>query len=87
MIGEAAFGYEFNSVLGGHTKESNAAEIILLGQFNFRRRALETYFPFLKLIPSREREKVDEAKDVLDNIFLKVCTTSSAFILIAQLNV
>ena len=64
MIGEAAFGYKFNSVIGGHTKQSKATEVILCGQFNFGRRALEYYLPFLKLIPSEERDRVNEAKDV-----------------------
>ena len=70
MIGEAAFGYKFNSVIGGHTKQSKATDVIFRGQFNFGRRALEYYLPFLKLIPSEERDRVNEAKDIAcDTVF------------------
>ena len=72
VIGESAFGYKFNSIPEGNSKESEATDTILRGGFNVRRRALESWFPFLKYIPSAEREKVDEATKVMNGIIDKV---------------
>eukprot|EP00112_Aurelia_sp_Birch-Aquarium-sp1_P000792 Seg1077.10 transcript_id=Seg1077.10/GoldUCD/mRNA.D3Y31 product="Cytochrome P450 4F12" protein_id=Seg1077.10/GoldUCD/D3Y31 len=72
VIGESAFGYSFNSILKGNSKESMATDTILRGGFNLQRRALESWFPFLKYIPSEEREKVDEATNVMNGIIDKV---------------
>ena len=80
VIGESAFSYRFNSVTGGHTKESKATDIILRGQFNLGRRALEYYFPFLKLFPSEERQRVEEAKEIAaDTVYkvIKICSLHS----------
>ena len=76
VIGEAAFGYRFNSLIQGHTAESSATDTIFRGQFNFARRALEYYVPFLKLFPSKERRRVEEAKDIVTNMVFKVISFS-----------
>ena len=68
VIGESAFGYSFNCITGGHSKESMATDTILRGGFNMRMRALESWFPFLKYFPSEEREKVDEATKLMNGI-------------------
>ena len=72
VIGESAFGYCFNSITRGHSKESTATDTFLVGQFNMRRKALEAFFPFLKYFPSEERDKVDEATKVMNGIIDKV---------------
>ena len=72
VIGESAFGYSFNCITGGHSKESMATDTILRGGFNIRRRVLESWFPFLKYFPSEEREKVDEATKLMNGIIDKV---------------
>ena len=80
VIGEAAFSYRFNSLIGGHTKESKATDIILRGQFNFGRRALESYFPFLKLFPSEERQRVEKAKEIVADTVFKVIYICSSLL-------
>ena len=72
VIGETAFGYNFNSIDGCHSKESKATDTILRGQFDLRKRFLEILFPVLQIFPSKERAKVEEAKRILDEIVLKV---------------
>ena len=82
VIGETAFGYKFNSINGGHSKEARATDTILRGQFDMKRRSLEMVFPFFKLIPSEEKAKVDEAKTILNETVLKVklCSQKNAML-------
>ena len=72
VIGTSAFGYSFNSITGGHSKESMATDTILRGGFNLQKRAIESWLPFLKYLPSDEREKVNEATKLMNGIIDKV---------------
>eukprot|EP00794_Sanderia_malayensis_P010813 gene10813-11967_t len=65
VIGLCGFGYAFNCIMGENSEESKATNTILTGQFNVRQRLLETFLPFLKLFPSKERDRVKKAETIL----------------------
>eukprot|EP00794_Sanderia_malayensis_P010811 gene10811-11965_t len=65
VIGLCGFGYAFNCIMGENSEESKATNTILTGQLNVRQRTLETFLPFLKLFPSKERDRVKKAETIL----------------------
>ncbi|XP_065056370.1 uncharacterized protein LOC135684662 [Rhopilema esculentum] len=72
IISLAAFGYDFDCVSNGHSEESSSFNKIMCGNFNVVRKSLETLIPFLKLIPSKERDEEDKAEKVCWNVLERI---------------
>ena len=79
VIGVCAFGYPFDCILGGHTKESFATDQLLTGSFDFVRLSLEHTFPVLKLFPSAARNELNAAEKIVFGLLRKVCITVFLF--------
>lgn len=76
VIGLCAFGFRFDCVLGGGGQESDAFNKILSANFNLVRRSIEELIPLLKLIPSKEREDLKKAEDMIYKVINDVsCMT------------
>ena len=72
VIGICAFGYDFNSVLGGESEEGKATNTILTANFNASRKILEMLIPILQIIPSKERDELKKAEDIFYGLINKV---------------
>ena len=72
VIGLSAFGYNFNCVLRGNSKESEASSHILSGSFNILRKSFEELFPPLKIVPSKERDMLRDAEKISYGLIEKV---------------
>ena len=73
VIGVCAFGYDFDGILGEGSEEAAATNTILTANFNVVRKVFEEIFPLLKLTPSKERDALWKAEDILYGLINKVC--------------
>ena len=73
VIGQAAFGYNFNTVLGGASKVSEAVNIVT-GGMSIRYMIYKSLIPFFELLPIGETRRIKEAREIADNTVLEVST-------------
>ncbi|XP_065071288.1 cytochrome P450 4F4-like [Rhopilema esculentum] len=66
-IGETAFGYNFNTLISGENKVSQAVELILSGKMSVVSRVLRKYIPFYDMIPFQENVQLKEAAEVMND--------------------
>ena len=71
LIGESAFGYSFNTILGGSSKVSEAFTVLFLS-FNIMFLVCKFLFPFFDYLPLAENRKIQAAKEITDNTVLEV---------------
>ena len=71
VIGESAFSYKFNSVLGGDSKISEAFNTVIQG-FEFKYLILKLMIPFFDYLPLKENRRIQSAREVSDNIVMEV---------------
>lgn len=71
LIGESAFGYSFNTILGGSSKVSEAFTVLFLS-FNITFLVCKFLFPFFDYLPLAENRKIQAAKEITDNTVLEV---------------
>ena len=75
VIGQAAFGYNFNTVLAGESKVSEAVTVVT-GGMSLRYIILTALIPFFELLPIGETRRIKEAREIADNTVLEVSNTS-----------
>ena len=71
VIGESAFSYKFNSVLGGDSKISEAFNTVIQG-FEFKYLVLKLMIPFFDYLPLKENRRIQSAREISDHIVMKV---------------
>ena len=71
VIGESAFSYKFNSVLGGDSKISEAFNTVIQG-FEFKYLILKLMIPFFDYLPLKENRRIQSAREISDNIVMEV---------------
>ena len=74
VIGQSAFGYNFNTVLGGESKVSEAVTVVT-GGMSVRYIILNSLIPFFELLPVGETRRIKEAREIADNTVLEVSNT------------
>jgi len=74
VIGQAAFGYNFNTVLAGESKVSEAVSVVT-GGMSVRYVMLKSVIPFFELLPISETRRIKEAREIADNTVLQVSNT------------
>ena len=78
VIGQSAFGYNFNTVLAGESKVSEAVSAVV-GGMSVRYIILTSLIPFFELLPIGETRRIKEATEIADNTVLEV---SNIFLII-----
>lgn len=72
MIGQSAFGYNFNTILaGGNSKVSEAFTLLFQG-FNFKYVILKALIPFFEYLPLAETRRIQLARKIADDTVLEV---------------
>lgn len=71
VIGQSAFGYNFNTVLAGESKVSEAVDLVISGM-SFRQLMGKTFIPFFEYLPTSENRRIKTAKEIADNTVLDV---------------
>ena len=71
VIGQSAFGYNFNTILGGDNKVSEAFAIVLQ-KLNFKYLIGKFLIPFFEYLPLAETRKIESAKEIADNTVIEV---------------
>ena len=71
VIGQSAFGYNFNTILGGDSKVSEAVAIVLQG-LNFKYLICKFLIPFYEYLPLEEIKKIKAAREIADNTVIQV---------------
>jgi len=71
VIGQSSFGYNFNTVLGGESKISEAFATVLQG-INFKYIICKFLIPFFDYLPLAETRKIHSAKEIADNTVIEV---------------
>ena len=71
VIGQSAFGYNFNTVLGGESKVSEAVNIAT-GGMSLRYAISKSLIPFFELLPIGETRRIKHAREIADNTVLEV---------------
>ena len=71
-IGETAFGYNFNTLVSGENKVSQAVELILSGKISVVARVLRKYIPFYDMIPFQENVRLKEAAEIMNDFVNEV---------------
>ena len=71
VLGQSAFGYNFNTVLGGESKVSEAVTVVT-GGMSVRYIILKSLIPFFELLPVGETRRIKEAREIADNTVLEV---------------
>lgn len=71
VIGQSAFGYNFNTVLAGESKVSEAVDLVISGM-SFRQLMGKTFIPFFEYLPTSENRRIKTAKEIADNAVLDV---------------
>ena len=74
VIGQAAFGYNFNTVLAGESKVSEAVTVVT-GGMSIRYLLLKSLIPFFTLLPIGETRRIKAARETADNTVLEVGKT------------
>lgn len=69
VIGQSAFGYNFNTVLAGESKVSEAVDLVISGM-SFRQLMGKTFIPFFEYLPTSENRRIKTAKEIADNTVL-----------------
>ena len=72
VIGQAAFGYNFNTLVSGENEISTAFNNILLGGSNMIYRLLRGIVPFFRHIPLPDNVRERKAQELTDNLVCKV---------------
>ena len=72
IIGQCAFGYNFNTVLAGESNVSEAVNAVI-GGMSFRYMVCKALIPFFELLPLGETRRIKEAREIADNTVLEVC--------------
>jgi len=78
VIGQSSFGYNFNTVLGGESKISEAFATVLQG-INFKYIICKFLIPFFDYLPLAETRKIQSAKEIADNTVIEVKCNSNIF--------
>ena len=71
VLGQSAFGYNFNTVLGGKSKVSEAVNAVI-GGMSFKYMVCKALIPFFELLPIGETRRIKEAREIADNTVLEV---------------
>ena len=74
VIGQSAFGYNFNTVLGGESKVSEAVRVVT-GGLSVGYIILKSMIPFFELLPVGETRRIKEATEIAENTVLEVSNT------------
>ena len=72
VIGQSAFGYDFNTVLAGESKVSEAVNVVI-GGMSVRHIIFKSLIPFYESLPIGENKRIKEATEIADNTVLEVC--------------
>lgn len=78
VIGQAAFGYNFNTVLAGDSKVSKAVKVVT-GGMSPKYIIAKTLIPFFEFLPIAETRRIKEAREIADNTVLEVSNTIIPF--------
>ena len=73
VIGQSAFGYNFNTILGGDSKISIAFGTSL-SALDFKYLICKFLIPFFDYLPLPVNKKLQKAREISDNTVLEVCT-------------
>ena len=71
VIGQSAFGYNFNTILGGDSKVSQAFGVVLQGM-SFKYLICKFLIPFFEYLPLAENKKIQTAREIADNTVIEV---------------
>ena len=71
VIGQSAFGYNFNTVLAGESKVSEAVNAVI-GGMSFSYMACKALIPFFESLPIGETRRIKEAREIADTTVLQV---------------
>ena len=71
MIGQTAFGYNFNTILAGESKVSRAFATVSHA-LDFKYLICKFLIPYFDYLPLAVNKKLQIAKEISDNIVLKV---------------
>ena len=71
VIGQSAFGYNFNTVLAGESKVSEAVDVVISGM-SFRQTVCKNLIPYFEYLPTNENRKIKAARETADNTVLEV---------------
>ena len=71
VIGQSAFGYNFNTVLAGESKVSEAVDFVMRG-ISFKQIACKKFIPYFEYLPTNENRKIKAAREIADNTVLEV---------------
>lgn len=74
VIGQAAFGYNFNTVLAGDSKVSKAVKVVT-GGMSLKYIIAKALIPFFEFLPIGETRRIKEAREIADNTVLEVSNT------------
>ena len=74
VIGQSAFGYNFNTVLAGESKVSEAVRVVT-GGMSVGYILLNYLIPFFESLPVGETRRIKEAREIADNTVLEVSDT------------
>lgn len=72
VIGQSAFGYNFNTVLAGESKVSEAVNVVM-GGMSIRYVICKFMIPFFESLPIAENRRIKEAREIADNTVFEVC--------------
>ncbi|XP_065071289.1 uncharacterized protein LOC135695975 [Rhopilema esculentum] len=72
VIGETAFGYNFNTLTTGENKISQSVELILSGKIGVVARVLRRYIPFYDMIPFPGNIKLKNAAKVANSVVTEI---------------
>ena len=72
VIGETAFGYNFETLVSGENKVSQAVSTLLKGRLSVMGRFLRRFIPFYEKFPLKENVAIKEATKVMQSIVQKV---------------
>ena len=71
VIGQSSFGYNFNTILGGDNRVSEAFANLLL-KLNFKYLIAKFLIPFFEYLPLAETRKIESAREIADNTVIEV---------------
>ena len=74
VIGQSAFGYNFNTVLAGESKVSEAVNIAT-GGMSLGYAISKSLIPYFELLPIDETRRIKQAREIADNTVLEVSNT------------
>ena len=77
VIGQSAFGYNFNTVLAGESKVSEAVDVVMRGM-SFKQIVYKSLIPYFEYLPTDENRRIKAAREIADNTVLEVSITTGA---------